>query len=108
MAAIDRRVGYIFLGFLALLAVALTRAVYLGVIKAPTLQQAAVSQQITETPIPAPRGTITDRNGVELAISEPAAEVIADPHLITQPQAMAQVLAPLLHMPTLSVLVALT
>jgi cell division protein FtsI/penicillin-binding protein 2 len=108
MAAIDRRVGYIFLGFLALLAVAVTRAVYLGVIKAPTLQQAAVSQQITETPIPAPRGTITDRNGVELAISEPADEVIADPHLITQPQAMAQVVAPLLHMPTLSVLVALT
>jgi cell division protein FtsI (penicillin-binding protein 3) len=108
MARIDRRVGYIFIGFLALLAVALTRAVYLGVIKAPTLQQAAVSQQITETPIPAPRGTITDRNGVELAISESADEVIADPHLITQPQATAQVLAPLLHMPTLSVLVALT
>ena len=43
MAAIDRRVGFIFMGFLALLVVALSRATYLGVIKAPTLQQAAVS-----------------------------------------------------------------
>ncbi len=108
MGAIDRRVGYIFIGFLALLAVALTRALYLGVIKAPSLRQAAVSQQITDTAIPAPRGTITDRNGVQLAISEPADEVIADPHLIKQPQAISQRLAPLLGMPTLPVLVALT
>ncbi len=108
MAAIDRRVGYIFIGFLALLAVAVTRAVYLGVIRAPTLQQAAVNQQISDNPIPAPRGTITDRNGVQLAISESADEVIADPHLIKRPEATAQELAPLLHMSTLPVVMALT
>ena len=47
MVAIDRRVGYIFVAFLSLLAVAVVRAVYLGVVRADSLQQAAVSQQIT-------------------------------------------------------------
>ena len=37
--------------------------------------------------IPAMRGTITDRNGVVLALSESADDVIADPMLITRPTA---------------------
>ena len=75
MAALDRRIGWIFVVFLALLALALIRAADLGVLKAGSLQQAAVSQQITRQVIPAARGTITDRNGVQLAISESADEV---------------------------------
>lgn len=110
MVAIDRRVGLIFVAFLSLLAVAVVRAVYLGVVRADTLQQAAVSQQITNVPIPATRGAITDRNGVQLALSESAADVIADPYLIrrAQPMVMAQTMAPLLHMPVLKVLTAIT
>jgi cell division protein FtsI (penicillin-binding protein 3) len=108
MAAIDRRIGYIFLGFLALLAVALTRATYLGAVKADSLQQAAVSQQITVDPIPATRGTITDRNGVQLAISESSDTISADPFLIKQPMLAAQKIAPLLHKPILPVLAALS
>ena len=108
--AIDRRVGLIFVAFLSLLAVAVVRAVYLGVVRADSLQQAAVSQQITNVPIPATRGAITDRNGVELALSESAADVIADPYLIRRghPMLMAQTMAPLLHMPVLKVLTAIT
>jgi cell division protein FtsI (penicillin-binding protein 3) len=110
MVAIDRRVGYIFVAFLSLLAAALARAVYLGVIKADSLQQAAVSQQITNLPIPAIRGAITDRNGVELALSESAADIVADPYLIRRgnPTLMAQTMAPLLHMPVLKVLTTIT
>ncbi len=108
MVAIDRRIGYLFIGFLALLAVAVARAGYLGVLKAGTLQQAAVSQQITNEPIPATRGTIADRNGVQLALSESADDVIADPYLINQSMATAQAMAPLLHVPVLTVLTALT
>lgn len=108
MVAIDRRIGYIFVGFMALLAVAVARAGYLGVVKAGTLQQAAVSQQISNEPIPATRGSITDRNGVELALSESADDVIADPFIIKQPMVTAQAMAPLLHMPVLTVLTALT
>jgi cell division protein FtsI/penicillin-binding protein 2 len=110
MVAIDRRVGYIFIAFLSLLAVAVARAVYLGVVRAPSLQQAAVSQQVTTVPIPATRGAITDRNGVQLALSESAADVIADPYLIKRnhPTVMAQTMAPLLHMSVLKVLAAIT
>ena len=42
---------------------------------------------------------ITDRNGVDLAISESADDVIADDFLIKQPLATAQKLAPLLGKP---------
>src|SRR6201994_2862999 len=110
MVAIDRRVGYIFVAFLSLLAAAVVRAAYLGVVRADSLHQAAVSQQITNVPIPATRGAITDRNGVQLALSESAADVIADPYLIRrgQPMVMAQTMAPLLHMSALKVLEAIT
>ncbi len=110
MVAIDRRVGLIFVAFLSLLAAAVVRAVYLGVVRADSLQQAAVSQQITNVPIPATRGAITDRNGVQLALSESAADIVADPYLIKRgnPTVMAQTMAPLLHMPVLKVLTAIT
>ncbi|HEY1568190.1 MAG TPA: penicillin-binding protein 2 [Solirubrobacteraceae bacterium] len=110
MVAIDRRVGYIFVVFLALLAAAVARAGYLGVVRAGSLHRAAISQQITNVPIPATRGAITDRNGVQLALSESAADVIADPYLIKRghPMVMAQTMAPLLHMPVLKVLTAIT
>jgi cell division protein FtsI (penicillin-binding protein 3) len=108
MAMLDRRIGWIFVAFLGLLALALSRATYLGVIKAGSLQQAAISQQISRDVIPAARGTITDRNGMQLAISEAADKVVADPYLIKDPLAAAQKLAPLLRRPVLTVLALLT
>jgi cell division protein FtsI (penicillin-binding protein 3) len=104
MAVLDRRIGWIFVGFLALLTIAVVRALDLGVLRAASLQQAAVSQQITQDTIPAPRGLISDRKGVELAISESADDVIADDFLIKNPLATAQKLAPLLGKPVLTVL----
>jgi cell division protein FtsI (penicillin-binding protein 3) len=108
MAVIDRRVGWLFVTFVTLLAIALLRAAQLGTLNAPTLQKAAATQQITTVRTPAPRGMITDRNGVELAISESADDVIADPFLITNPQHVAQQLSPLLSVPVLTLLAKLT
>jgi cell division protein FtsI/penicillin-binding protein 2 len=105
---IDRRIGILFLAFLGLLAFALTRATYLGVVKAGSLQRAAATQQVTEVAVPAARGMITDRNGVELAISQSADDVVADPYLIKNPAVAAQKLAPLLGQPVLTVLAELT
>jgi cell division protein FtsI (penicillin-binding protein 3) len=107
-AALDRRIGMIFAAFVALLGVALLRAVYLGSIKAGSLQQVAATQQVTKLVVPAPRGTITDRHGVDLAISESADDVVADPYLIKDPLAAAQKLSPLVGTPTLTVLAALS
>ena len=114
MARIDRRVGFIFLAFLILLGIALARATYLGALKAGQLQQAAFTQQISLSQVPATRGTITDDTGVPLALSEAADDLIADPYLITgphaaaSPQAVAARVAPLLHEPVVTVLAALT
>ena len=48
------------------------RSVWLGVVKAGTLKQAAVTQQEADITVPARRGTILDREGTELAVSQPA------------------------------------
>jgi cell division protein FtsI (penicillin-binding protein 3) len=92
----DRRIGILFLAFIALLGIAVMRATYLGAVRAGSLQHAAATQQVTEVKIPAERGTITDRGGVQLAISESADDVAADPYLIKDPAGTARRLAPLL------------
>ena len=109
---IDRRVGLLFGAFLLLLLVAVARAGYLGLFRGSALRQAANAQQVQTAPIPAPRGEITDRNDVVLALSQPADEINADPILITRtykhPQTVADKLAPLLHMTRSSTLKDLT
>ena len=110
MAIIDRRIGLLFGGFLLLLIVALGRATYLGLFRASALQQAAVAQQVTRQVIPAARGTITDRDGVVLALSESADEIVGDPYLIRKgnPIKSAQTLAPLVGLPVATVLARIT
>ncbi len=108
LADTDRRIGYLFLAFLALLAVGLLRATWLGAVQAGPLQRAAATQQVQSVVLPAPRGTIIDRNGVQLAISESAADVIADPYLIKDPGTVAERLSPILGVPVLKLLALLT
>jgi cell division protein FtsI (penicillin-binding protein 3) len=108
VVAVDRRIGLLFLAFLGLLGIALMRASYLGALQAGSLQHAATTQQVTRLKLPAARGSIADRNGVELAISQGADDIAADPYLVKDPQALAHRLAPLLGKPEPSVLAALT
>jgi cell division protein FtsI/penicillin-binding protein 2 len=102
---VDRRIGILFLAFAGLLGFAAIRAVELGTLKASSLRSAAKTQQVQTVTVPAPRGTITDRNGVQLAISESADDVAADPLLIRKgdPSAAARKLAPLLAKPAATV-----
>jgi cell division protein FtsI (penicillin-binding protein 3) len=104
VASVQSRIGAIFAIFFALLVVAGGRTVYLGVVRASALRKDASDQQLTHETVIAPRGTITDRSGVDLAISEPAQELVADPYLITDPLGAAEKLAPLLGQPQDSVL----
>jgi cell division protein FtsI (penicillin-binding protein 3) len=108
MAVVQRRVGLLFGLFFVLLAVAGARALYLGGPHSGALRRAARTQQLTTEVVPAERGTISDRNGVALAISEPAQELSADPYLIKQPLATAQRLAPLLGLTQAQVLTKLS
>lgn len=108
MARIDRRIGILFVVFVGLLAIATARAAYLGTVRAGSLQQQAAVQQVIDEPVPAPRGSITDRNGDQLAISEAADDIVSDNYQIGNPQLVAQTLAPLLGQTSLALLVKLT
>jgi cell division protein FtsI/penicillin-binding protein 2 len=108
VAVLDRRIGILFLAFVALLGIAAIRAAYLGAVRAGSLRRAAATQQVQTVLVPAPRGTITDRNGVELAISESADDIVADPYLIKRPLSVARQLSPMLGKPEDTVLASLT
>ncbi len=99
MGLLDRRIALLFAVFLGLLTFGVLRAAYLGTIRAPGLQRAANRQQVATVTVPARRGTITDRHGVDLAVSEPADDVTADPMLIKDPVSAANRIAPLIGVP---------
>ncbi len=93
MAVVQNRIGAIFAMLFLLLALAGFRTAYLGIFRGSSLRAAASEQQTTVETVVAQRGTITDRNGVDLAISEPAKDLIADPYLLHDPLSAAQRLA---------------
>jgi cell division protein FtsI (penicillin-binding protein 3) len=99
MNLVQRRIGLIFAIFLGLLACAALRAVWIGTVKAGTLGERALQQQVEDLEISARRGTIFDRHGVELAVSEDAVTVFAHPFLIDDPARVAARLSPLLGRP---------
>jgi cell division protein FtsI/penicillin-binding protein 2 len=86
---VDRRIGLLFAVFLSLLAFAGARSAWLGTVKADGLKHAAVSQQVSTVTVPARRGAIIDRDGVPLAVSEPADDIAATPYLIKDPAGAA-------------------
>jgi len=108
MAVMDRRIGILFIVFVSLLGLALARAAYLGSVQAGSLERAAATQQVSNIVVPAPRGQITDRDGAELAISESADDIVADPYLIKNPVSASAELSSQLGTPQLTVLKLLT
>ena len=99
MRLIERRIGFLFAVFLLLLLLGAGRAAWLGVVKAGTLKQAAVTQQEADITVPARRGTIVDREGTELAVSQPAVTIAATPYLVEDAPAVAARLARVLRKP---------
>jgi cell division protein FtsI (penicillin-binding protein 3) len=93
---VERRVGLLFALFLLLLGLAALRATWLGTVKSGSLADRAVSQQVEDLTVNARRGTIVDRSGIELAVSEDAVTVFAHPFLVDDPAKVAARLAPLI------------
>jgi cell division protein FtsI (penicillin-binding protein 3) len=96
---VERRIGLLFAAFLVLLGIGAAKATWMGVVRASDLKQAAATQQQKTIAVPARRGTITDRHGIELAVSEPASSIAANPYLIKDPQRVAARLAAILRLP---------
>jgi cell division protein FtsI (penicillin-binding protein 3) len=96
---VERRIGLLFAVFLGMLLLAGARAGWLGIVRANSLQSAAATQQKADLVVPARRGTITDANGIELAISKPAQTIAATPYLIDDPAKVARQQARILRRP---------
>jgi cell division protein FtsI/penicillin-binding protein 2 len=101
------RIGWLFAVFVLLLGVAALRSAYLGVFQAGKLRRVALSQQVRRVTVPALRGSILDRNGVALAVSESADDVSATPYLVRDPVGAARQIAPLLDQSSASLVAKL-
>lgn len=84
--------------FFVLFLVLSARLFYLQVLAAEDLQRRAQAQWTSESVIAPTRGAIYDRNGAVLAMSATAYTASASPRQIKDPQAFAELLAPVLDM----------
>ena len=86
---VNRRIR-LFLGALAIAFAGLVlRATWLQAVRAESLSSLGRTQHRESVTIPAGRGTIYDRRGVELALGEPATTVFANPKQIPNPRRAA-------------------
>ena len=81
--AANRRIRLLGVVLALALTVALAKAAWVQVVQGGSLARRAEAQQIGTVPIPSSRGSILDRNGVELATNDnEAVTVYADPALV--------------------------
>lgn len=85
----NRRIRLLLVVLGGVFALALARTAWLQTVRAADLSQRAARQQHETIVVPAGRGTIFDRMGVQLGIGEEATTVYADPHLVRNPRAVA-------------------
>jgi cell division protein FtsI/penicillin-binding protein 2 len=89
----NRRIRLLLAVFAALFAATFLRAAWLQGVRAQSLSKLAATQHRQKVEVPAPRGTIYDRSGVQLAIGEQATTVYADPFQVKNPQRVARAVA---------------
>jgi cell division protein FtsI (penicillin-binding protein 3) len=106
--AMKARVHAVLLVFFLGWAAILGRAGWLALGPDPRLENRVVSQHERVIDVAAQRGAIVDRMGRPLAISVELGSVFADPQLIEDAEATADLLAPLLDMPRPELLEKLT
>src|SRR5581483_5291051 len=89
----DRRLRVLLAVFAVVFGVTLARAAWLQTVQASGLASKGASQQRESIVVPAGRGTIFDRSGVQLAIGEQATTVYADPKEVVNARAVANAAA---------------
>jgi cell division protein FtsI/penicillin-binding protein 2 len=85
----NRRIRLLLAVFVLLFAGTLARATWLQGVRAASLGQIAQRQHRETITVPAGRGTIFDRTGLQLAIGEQTTTVYADPRQLTEPRRIA-------------------
>ena len=92
------RIGVLLFSFLFVLGIIAFRLVDIQAVQAHTYSVRAANEMSTISTMPAPRGAITDINGVEFARSVSAINVVVDQTLIANPMKFAEIAAPILSM----------
>ncbi len=85
----NRRIRLLLVLFVLVFGATLARAVWLQGVRAAALGKLAEHQHRETVTIPAGRGTIYDRTGVQLAIGEQMTTIYADPRQVTNAQRIA-------------------
>jgi cell division protein FtsI (penicillin-binding protein 3) len=86
---VDSRIRLLLAFLIVAFSVLLGRAAWLQGVRAASLARMAEQQHRQTVEIPASRGTIYDRTGLQLAIGEQATTVYADPRLVQEPRRVA-------------------
>jgi len=82
----NRRIRLLLAVFVIAFGLTFLRAAWLQGVRAASFGRLASSQHSEDVVIPAARGTIYDRTGLQLAIGEQAQTVYADPRQVTDPK----------------------
>jgi cell division protein FtsI (penicillin-binding protein 3) len=96
MRTIERRIGLLFAGFLLCFLVIAGRAFWLQGVQGSKLASEAAYQQTDVVTVPGLRGSVLDRFGNPLAVSEDAKTIYATPYQVKKPQQTAEKLASIL------------
>ena len=104
----NRRIRLLLAVFVLAFGIAFLRAAWLQGVRAASFGRLASSQHSEEVTIPAARGTLYDRGGVQLAIGEQATTVYADPRRVADPRSEAPIVAKSLRLDPNEVYSALT
>lgn len=102
------RIRALFLILLVIFTLFAGRLIQIQGIQASEYRTKAMIEMESTRTIPAPRGEITDINGVAFARSVSAINIIVDQTLITDPKRVAQFVAPILGLVEVDVLDSLT
>ncbi len=108
MRTIERRIGLLFAGFLLCFLVVIGRAAWLQGVQGSQLASEAAYQQTEVVTVPGLRGSLLDRYGNPLAVSEDAATIYATPYQVKKPVQTATELARILKLERDEVLESLT
>ena len=90
---ISHRLAYVRIAVSLMLCAMLLRTAYLQTIGSGQYRDASVSQRTRVNTVKAERGSILDRNGLELAIPIPLRTVVADPREVIDPVGTARAIA---------------
>jgi cell division protein FtsI (penicillin-binding protein 3) len=108
MRTVERRIGLLFAGFLLCFLVIAGRAFWLQGVQGAKLASEAAYQQTDVVTVPGLRGSLLDRFGNPLAVSEDAKTIYATPYQVEQPAQAAAKLASILDLDESEVLKSLT